>query len=384
MSIDHDLGAGGLAGLAGREPGAELAGVLDGIDASTLTGQDLAAYVRARWRVHNRAEALLLAGMRELGMAQDGGTGRLASSDEFSGDEVAALFGWSRTMASRRLDLADDLFGRLPALGEALWRGGLDEPKVRAISEVTGDLTVDHARAAVAVVLPEAAGLAVMALRERLEEVVLALDPQWAERRRRRAESRGRVELSMTASGTATRAVLDAPVVDGIASMARIEALAAVVRGLGVLTPIGLLRCQVGTRLLDGSTAGMTDHDIAVLLAAEYHATTNPDDDPDDDPDDGPGPDDGPEDGPEEGPDQGPDDGPDGGPDDGGPDDEAPDEAVGTARAVLPTPGTPAEQGALDVPGLPGLPDVPPDSEPAPGAPAPREPRAGRLRQGTV
>ncbi|WP_345344045.1 DUF222 domain-containing protein, partial [Actinomycetospora succinea] len=316
MSIDHDLGC-GLAALGGREPDAGLVAELDGIDPTLLTGEDLAAYVRARWRVHNRAEAQLLAGLRELGTAQDGHTGRLASSDEFSGDEVAAVLGCSRTAASQRLDLADDLAVRLPALGRALWDGRLDEPKVRAISELTRDLADDHAREAVAVVLPEAAGLAVMALRERVAEVVLDIDPEWAERRRRRAEARGRVDLTMNPSGTATLAVVDAPAAEGIASMSRIEALAAVVRGLGVLTPITLLRRQVGTRLLDGSTAGMTDTEVAELLAAEYHAEITPPD-----PDDPDGGDDSDDRGPDgESDDGGPD---DGGPDDGGPDDGGP------------------------------------------------------------
>lgn len=262
--------------LAGREPDADLVGVLDDIDPTTLTGEDLASYVRARWQVHNRAEAQLLAGLRELGTAREGRTVRPASSDEFSGDEVAALLGWSRTMAARRLDLADDLFERLPALGAAMWQGRLDEPKVRAISELTGDLSDDHARFAAAEVLPEAAELPVAALRERLEQIVLDLDPDWAERRRRRAEARGRVLLSTNPSSTATLAFVDAPATGGIASMARIEALAAAVRRRGVLIPINQLRMQVGMRLLDGSTAGMTDDDIAALLAAEYHADGGP------------------------------------------------------------------------------------------------------------
>ncbi|GAA4917604.1 uncharacterized protein DUF222 [Actinomycetospora succinea] len=362
MSIDHNLGC-GLAALAGREPDAGLVAELDGIDPTTLTGEDLAAYVQARWRVHNRAEAQLLAGLRELGTAQDGHTGRLASSDEFSGDEVAAVLGCSRTAASARLDLADDLAVRLPALGRALWDGRLDEPKVRAISELTRDLADDHARLAVATVLPEAQGLAVMALRERVAEVVLDIDPEWAERRRRRAEARGRVDLTMNPSGTATLAVVDAPAAEGIASMSRIEALAAVVRGLGVLTPITLLRRQVGTRLLDGSTAGMTDTEVAELLAAEYHADiTPPDPDDPDDPDGGDDPDD-------DGPDGGPG---DGGPGDGGPADGPDDRHDGHGpHGAADEPAPPAGQGVL------GLLDVPlPAVEP--------EPRAGRLRQGTV
>ena len=59
----------------------------------------------------------------------------------------------------------------------------------------------------------------------------------WAERRRRRAESRGRVELVANASGTATLSFVDAPALEGIASMARVEALASQLRAAGVLTP---------------------------------------------------------------------------------------------------------------------------------------------------
>ena len=79
-------------------------------------------------------------------------------------------------------------------------------------------------------------------------------------------------------------------------------------RHLGVLTPIAVLRLQVGLRLLDGSTAGMDDRTIALLLAAEHHAQNtadDPDEGPDDTGDDGPG-DDGPDDGPgDDGPDDG-------------------------------------------------------------------------------
>ncbi|GAA4923317.1 uncharacterized protein DUF222 [Actinomycetospora succinea] len=386
MSIDLDPRIGLAAAVAGRAPDTALAARLDQVDPTSLTGEDLAAYVRARWALHNRAEALLLAGLRELGTAQDGHTGRLASSDEFSGDEVAGVLGCSRTAASRRLDLADDLFSRLPALGAALWSGRLDEPKVRAISEGVRDLSTDHAREAVEVVLSEAAGLPVMALRERVGEVALDLDPEWAERRRRRAEGRGRVELVANASGTATLTFADAPAPEGIASMARAEALAARLRTAGVLTPINQLRLQVGMRLLNGSTAGMTDDEVVARLTAEYHATATPtDDDPDSGPDDT-GPDGGPDD-------SGPDDsGPDGGPHDSGPDDTGPDDtgpgggpgADGPDGAGLPAgdpempaPRSPGAQGALDLPDLPdpaGRPD--PVGEP--------EPRDGRLRHGTT
>ncbi|MFC4836781.1 DUF222 domain-containing protein, partial [Actinomycetospora chibensis] len=203
------------------------------------------------------ASAELLEGIHHLGRAQAGRTERLASCDEFCGDEVAALLGWSRTMSSRKLDLADDLLVRLPEVGDALYAGWLDEPKARTLCEQTRDLADDHAHEVCRLVLPEAPGLPVGAVIERIAQVATALDPDWAQRRRRRAEARARVILTPTPSGTANLSFCDAPAPDGIASQARIDALAAAVRHLGVLTPIGVLRLQVGMRLLDGSTAGM-------------------------------------------------------------------------------------------------------------------------------
>ena len=184
-------------------------------------------------------------------------------------------------MSSRKLDLADDLQGRLPEVGDALYAGWLDEPKARTICDQTRDLVDDLAHEVCRIVLPEAPELPVGALIERIEQVATALDPQWAQRRRQRAEARARVILSPNPSGTANLSFCDAPAPDGIASQARIDALAATVRHLGVLTPIAVLRLQVGLRLLDGSTAGMDDRTIALLLAAEHHAQ-NTADDPDD------------------------------------------------------------------------------------------------------
>ncbi len=303
MSIDHGVRVGLVAGLDALAPGAELAAALEGLSPAALTGEDLAAYVRGRWRLQNRATAELLEGIHHLGRAQDGRTERLASSDEYSGDEVSAQLGWSRPMSARKLDLADDLQQRLPEVGDALYQGWIDEPKARTLCEQTRDLVDDHAHEVCRIVLPEAPELPVGALIERIEQVATALDPDWAERRRRRAEARARVILSPNPSGTANLSFCDAPVPDGLASQARIDALAVAVRHLGVLTPIGVLRLQVGMRLLDGSTAGMDDRTIALLLAAEHHAQNTPDDPddrPDDTGDDGPA-DDGPaDDGPDD------------------------------------------------------------------------------------
>jgi hypothetical protein len=329
VSIDQDVRSGRAAELDALPPGVELVAALERLSPAALTGEDLAAYLRGCARAQSRGAARVLDAMHHLGRAQAQGCERLGAVDEFSGDEVAAVLGWSRTMASRKLDLAEDLADRLPAVGEALWEGWLDEPKATRFCEWTRDLADDHARHVCQVVLPEAPELPVGELIRRIEQTAAALDPDWAARRARRAEKNARVILSPNPTGTATFSVCDLAAPTGLAMRDRVDALAAAVRGLGVLTPVGTLRAEVAARLLDGTTAGLTDRDVALLLAAEYHrqATDPGDDTPDDD---GPG-DDGPtDDGPtDDGPTNGGphDPGPDGGgPDDRGPDDGGPDD----------------------------------------------------------
>ena len=350
MSIDQDVRSGLAAELDALPPGVGLVAALERLSPAALTGEDLAAYLRGCARAQNRGAARVLDAMHHLGRAQAQGCERLAAVDEFSGDEVAAVLGWSRTMASRKLDLAEDLADRLPAVGEALWEGWLDEPKATRFCEWTRDLADDHARHVCQVVLPEAPELPVGELIRRIEQTAAALDPEWAARRARRAEKNARVILSPNPTGTATFSVCDLAAPTGLAMRDRVDALAAAVRGLGVLTPIGALRAEVAARLLDGTTAGLTDRDVALLLAAEYHrqATDPGDGGPggpgNDGPDDG-GPDDhGPDD---DGPDDhGPDDrGPDDdGPDDGGPDDGGPDDGRPGRR----WPGSTATRPATD------------------------------------
>jgi hypothetical protein len=406
VSIDQHVRSGLAAELDAHRPGVELVAALDRLSPGALTGDDLAAYLRACARVHNRDTAQLLDAMHHLGRAQADGVERRAGLDEFSGDEVASVLGWSRTMATRKLDLADDLTDRLPAVGEALWEGWLDEPKAVRFCEWTRDLADDHARHVAQVVLPEAPALPVGELIRRIEQVAADLDPDWAARRARRAEKNARVILSPNPSGTATFSVCDVPVHEGLAMRDRVDALAAAVRGLGVLTPIGKLRAEVAARLLDGTTAGLQDRDVALLLAAEYHRQAdNPDDPggaggtpgpdkpgPYEGPDDSGPSDSGPSDsgpsdsGPSDsGPsDSGPSDsGPSdsGGPHPQGPDDDGPQTGPGDSAPADGGPGGPsdndavgARQGLLE---LPGLPDLPPMIDGP-------DPRAGRVRTGAT
>ncbi|WP_433782932.1 DUF222 domain-containing protein [Actinomycetospora sp. CA-101289] len=376
MSTDQDLRPGVAAVLDGLGAGPQLEAAVEELSPAALTGDDLAAYLRACARQQARADARVFEAMHHLGRARAGTTERFSRGDEFSGDEVAATLCWSRTMASRKLGLADDLEERLPALGQALWEGRIDQARAVRLCEWTSDLPDDLARHVCAVLLPEAPDLPVGELIARIEHVATELDPEWAARRAKRAERNGRLILTANPSGTATLSLCDVSAPSGLAMRDRVDAVAAAVRGLGVLIPVGTLRKDVAERLLDGSMAGLDDHRVALILAAEYHARDGADgDDPGShEPDGGPG-DDGPDD---DGPDDtGPGDGADrSGPDDSGDDDSGPEDIADDPAAT---------QGALDLPGLPGLPEKPSgwtESQPFPPTLECLEPGPGRVRAG--
>ena len=109
VSIDQDVRPAVAAVLDGLDPGPELDGVLEELSPAALAGEDLAAYVRGCARQQARAEARSLTAMHHLGRARAGSTERYPGGDEFSGDEVAAVLCWSRSMAARKLALAEDL-----------------------------------------------------------------------------------------------------------------------------------------------------------------------------------------------------------------------------------------------------------------------------------
>ena len=330
--------------------------------------------MRSCFRQRNMVTSRLLRSMHVAGRAMaSGGTREVL--DEFSGDEVAAGLGWSRSMAGRWLELADDLVGRLPQVLELMERGVLDDGKARVLSEWTRDLSVEHARQVCALVLPVAAGVPLAGLIERVQEVAIALDPGWAARREARARSHARVVSSANPSGTGNLSGYDLPGEEAVAALSRVEAIAAEVRRRGVRVPIARLRATVYLRLLDGFSAGLDD-DAVIRALVELLRDPDPDPGPEDPGPEDPGPDDpGPGPGPDEGP-AGPDEPGPAEPDDEGPagrddpgpaepDDEGPDDRGD------PGPADPENAGGPDNAGGPAGQDDERGPDPAGAGPDP-------------
>ena len=349
---------------------------LAALDLASLTGEEAVAAMRLAFRVSNWASSMLDRTMYEACRAEEGSTVR-RDLDRHSCLEAAAAFGWSTSMAARRLDLAADRLERLPSVAAAMAEGGLEPRKAQVFSDVLVEMTPEHLGRTCEEVLPDAAGLPVGALGDRLTEVAMSLDPGWSARRLARALGEARVTHRRNDSGSGDLCGRDLPLEDAIRSRAHLDALAGAVhsgvREQGVRPPRrAWVRARVLCRLTDGSLTGFDDEECVARLVREIADELEDGEggDPGGPDDDGPsGPDDGPSGGPE----------PDGGPDDGGPDDGAPDDE-------RPDDGAPDDEG----PGGPPDGGADPHGGAAPG-PAPPEPEptfpdvpGTRLRTGIV
>ena len=210
-------------------PGAGLARVLAGIDVERVSGFDTVEVLKAAYRqsCHERARflhALLEVGLREQFTGDS--VVRLHMPDEFAPDEARAALVWSRRRADSAFDLAWNLHRRLPVLGEAMLAGELDEPRAAAFIRWTGGLTDAQAVWVCEHLISRAPAWTVGQLIEHIQRLVLAIDPEWAEKRYREAVRRRRVVGTRTEEGTATVSGLDLPLDRAVAGCERIDELA--------------------------------------------------------------------------------------------------------------------------------------------------------------
>jgi hypothetical protein len=307
-------------------------------DPSTLTGQDVEAGLVAAFRADNRAAWARCRWLLEACRSRAGTTARVLGESR-AGLIPAAALAWSPAMAAARLEFARQVIERLPALGQGMREGWLEESKAEAIVATVRELDDAQARRVVERLLGRAATLTHPELRRAAENEAAAVDPGWYEARRAAAVARARVVARSAASGAAELSGLDLPEDLALEAHAHVVALAdavrAAVRARGGDVGQGFTEAHVYLALLRPHLLAADDATVIATLTEELlNPPTPTDDDPtDDDPtDDDPTDDDGPSDAPG---DDGPDDGggprgggaEDQGPDDAGPDDAGPDDA---------------------------------------------------------
>ncbi|MFC5064205.1 hypothetical protein, partial [Actinomycetospora atypica] len=141
----------------GVTPGVELGAALAAVDPSGLVGQDAAAWMRAIARQRNHYDWQLLGAIQEACRSRADTTTRYRT-DEFAPHIAAAGLGWSQTMAARRHELAYFARDAVPALGEAMRTGVLEEHKAGIFHSALEGLELEQCARVVEIVLPEARG----------------------------------------------------------------------------------------------------------------------------------------------------------------------------------------------------------------------------------
>ncbi len=342
--------------LEARVPGPGLLVALS-TDPATVVGEIAEAGMRAGFALECHATWLRLRWLLEACRARAGTTERVLD-DPYAAQIAAAALASSATMAAMRLELAHGVLERLPALGQEMAAGRLEERKAWHFVSVLRDLDVATAREVVDRLLGRAAKTPHQKLRDQIESTAAELDPAWDAVRKAAAVARARVLARLRSSGAAELSGLDLPWEDAKDAYDHVVAIAdAVAKELavrGISRSEGTVQSHVFLRLLGRGHLGLDDPDIVVRLTAELAAQPHPDDP---DTDDDPRPDDDPDDGPE--PNDGPgldDDGPSGGgPSGGGPSGGGP--SGGGPSGGGPSHGGPDSHG----PGLDGPDDGPGD-----------------------
>jgi len=277
-------------------PGVVLAGLLEDIDIETVSGHDTVQVLCAEYRQVCRQQARFYRAVLETGLRKPFSIStvqRVTKPGEFAAEEARAALVWSRARAERAFGFAVDIFCRLPLLGDAMLAGELDEPRARAFIDWTAGLTDAQAATVCDQLLPEAPGLMVGELIDRIKRACLAIDPDWAEKRYRAAVRTRRVQGSRNPDGTANLGGYQQPV-DRIAAAAeRIDSLARACKHAGDRRGIDLIRSDLFLGMTDGTFEGMAEDQIVAYVLA--HPYLEPDDihDTSEDTDGGGGSDDG-------------------------------------------------------------------------------------------
>jgi hypothetical protein len=267
------------------------ADLLAAADPATLPGQWVDAGMSA-WFAHaNRASHEQARWMLETSRARAGTTERVLDRPR-AAKIIAASLGWSEAYAAQRLEFARQVLERLPALGDAMADGRLEEQKAGFFTTMLADLDTEQAREVVDRVLPAAPELAFRALRHRIEANAEAVDPRWAAARRAAAIARRRVSFGIAPSGAAELCGLDLPEEPAQDAHDRIVALGRMVarrlRRAGLDAPVGPIESEVMLTLTGPEGAGMWDGDVVEHVVTCFGGPAGDGSDPEDGaPDDG-------------------------------------------------------------------------------------------------
>ncbi|TFV57124.1 HNH endonuclease [Geodermatophilus sp. DF01-2] len=176
------------------------------------------------------------------------GVGAPEGVSEFFADELALTVNCARATATTLTEYALTLTGPLRATHAELTQGRLDWPRARAMAAELGwkirDTDPDIVAAVEAAVLPDAAGLSVRKLKERLRAELAARNAAASDRRREQAHRAVNVRRRPVGDGI-SELVAGMPDELAAACQATIDELAWRAKQAGDERPIGMLRSGI-------------------------------------------------------------------------------------------------------------------------------------------
>ena len=190
---------------------------------------------------------------RRLPGAWPGAAGMPAVRDEFTGNELGAVLGGSRSGRGSVLGLAPDLEVKLPGTRAAFRDGIVSQEKAEIIARAIAVLDPAEARAAEALVLGRAGRLTPAGLRSAIARAVIAVAPEKARERREQAERDARVERWAEESGNAALAGRELPPAQVLAADQKITSWARQLKKAGLPGSMDELRARAYLDLLLGT-----------------------------------------------------------------------------------------------------------------------------------
>ena len=199
---------------------------------------------------------------------------------QWAGAEIGAALTWTTGKADGELSFAQFLVEGLPSVFAELATGRIDHGRAWTFVDVLQftDITEDQLARVCAAVVPQAHKLTSGRIRARLLRLLIAIDPDYAARRYRKAVRERLVRGWFSPDGTATIHATGLTVDEAAASTERVERLADAVKAAGHPATVRQIRVDLFTRLLDGRLHGMNHEQMIAAMLND--PTTHPDHDP--------------------------------------------------------------------------------------------------------
>ncbi|MFP5369852.1 MAG: DUF222 domain-containing protein, partial [Actinomycetes bacterium] len=169
----------------------------------------------------------------------------LPGVSEFFSAELAMVLNSGRGTASHLAQRAWIYRESLPATRAALAEGTLDEPRAKVLADVLAHTAPGTARAIEATVLPEATGLSLGKLRARALQLLLQLDADAVNARRKDAQRQADVRAYPSHLEGMSTLAADLPTPVSAECLDVVDQLAAMLKTDGDPRPIGALRAAV-------------------------------------------------------------------------------------------------------------------------------------------